>query len=528
MKKRFGLIVGIGALVLGMSGCGQADEPAGEVASVTEEPIVLDWYVNYTWYNTPWGGNIVSEKITEDTGISINFQAPMGNAEEKFNALISSDTLPDIITLGWWEDQVDEMIEKEMVYALNVLADEYDTLFWQVADQEAVNWYTREDGNIYCYPNSSYSPSDYENYNVASNQTFLVRKDIYEALGCPDMTTTEGFIDAVRRAAEEFPTVDGEPLIPIGAHIFDSGGCVSFDQYLQNFLAVPYEKENGDVYDRYTDPDFVTWLKAFRQLGEEGYLKEDIFIDQRAQMEEKLSKGRYFCMLYQRTDMADQQAALYANHPERVYIAVDGPRNAAGDDPVLPGAGINGWTVTLISKNCEHPDKAISLLSYLMSDEGQKLIYLGVEGVTYDMVDGKAVVKEEVRRLLNTDREQYDALYGADNAYWMLQDNATQLQWSQPLTEPNGQLEEWTYPYSHYLAQYETSYDSNTEAGNADSNIKRLWGKTLPKLLLAPTEEEFDAIFADFVEQREQLGYELVCQESKKMIQDAKKRLGME
>ena len=524
-KRRLWWIAGLFALML--SGCGKPDEPAVDV-SIPDERVTLDWYVNYTWYNTPWGGNIVSETITENTGISINFQAPMGNPEEKFNALISSDTLPDIITLGWWEDQVDEMIEKEMVYALNERADEYDPWFWQVADPDAVSWYTREDGNIYCYPNSSYSPSDYENYNLASNQTFLVRKDIYEALGCPDMSTTEGFMDAVRRAVEQFPTVDGEPLIPIGAHVFDSGGCVSFDQYLQNFLAVPYEEEDGDVYDRYTDPDYVTWLKAFRQLGEEGHLKEDIFIDQRAQMEEKLSKGRYFCMLYQRTDMADQQTILYANHPERVYIAVDGPKNSSGADPVLPGSGINGWTVTLISKNCEYPDKAISLLSYLMSDEGQKLIYLGVEGVTYDVIEGKAVVKEEIRRLLNTDREQYDALYGADNAYWMLQDNAKQLQWRQPLTEPNGQLEEWTYPYSHYLAQYEVRYDSKTEAGNAESNINRLWGKTLPRLLLASSEEEFDAVLSDFIKQRDELGYDLVRQESKKMIQDAKKRLGME
>lgn len=528
-KRRISYIVAA-MVAIAMTGCGKEAEPQETTANTeaVEEITTLDWYVNYTWYNTPWGGNLVSDKITEETGISINFQAPMGNAEEKFNALISSDTLPDIITLGWWEDQVDEMIEKEMVYALNELADEYDVGFWEVTNPEAVNWYTREDGNIYCYPNSSYTPTDYENYNVASNQTFLVRKDIYEALGSPDMTTIEGFTDAVRRAAEEFPTVDGEPLIPIGAHIFDSGGCVSFDQYLQNFLAVPYEEEDGDVYDRYTDPDYIKWLKAFRQLGEEGYLKEDIFIDQRAQMEEKLAKGRYFCMLYQRTDMADQQATLYANNPERIYIAVDGPKNEAGEDPILPGAGINGWTVTLISKNCEHPEKAISLISYLLSDEGQKLAYLGVEGVTYDMVDGKPVVKEEIRNLLNTDRAQYDALYGADNAYWMLQDNARQLQWSQPPTEPNGQLEEWTYPYSHYLAQYETSYDSNTEAGNADSNIKKLWGKTLPKLLLAPTEEEFDAIFASFVEEREALGYQLVRDESKKMIQDAKERLGME
>ena len=47
----------------------------------------------------------------------------MGNEVEKFNALISSDSLPDIITLGWWESQVDIMVINDIVYALNELAD---------------------------------------------------------------------------------------------------------------------------------------------------------------------------------------------------------------------------------------------------------------------------------------------------------------------------------------------------------------------------------------------------------------------
>lgn len=509
-----------------LTACGQ-EEASAQNAEQGQEPVTLEWYVNFTWYNTPWGGNLVSDTITENTGVTIRFLSPIGNEEEKFNAMISSDTLPDIITLGWWENAVDVMIDKGMVYALNELADEYDAYFWEVADETKVSWYTREDGNIYCYPNSSYVPADYETYeNIGSNQTFLVRKDIYEAIGSPDMTTPEGFADAVRAAAAAFPETDGYPLIPIGAHSFTNTGCVSFDQYLQNFLAVPYEVD-GKYNDRYTDPDYIEWLKTFRQLGEEGYLKEDIFIDQRTQMEEKLARGQYFCMIYQRTDMVNEQSILYASHPERIYMAVDGPRNREGDDPVLPGAGINGWTVTLISKNCEHPDRAIQLFSYLMSEEGQMLTYLGVEGVTYDMAEGYPVVKEEVKELLRTDRSAYDSLYGADDTYWMFQDNAKQLEWRQPLTEPNGQLEEWTYPYSHYLAQYEINFDRSTEAGDADVKVKELWSKTLPALLLASTEEEFDEILEEFVRKREELGYSLVLEESTRQMQEIKQKLGL-
>lgn len=534
----------IAAVLLGVAGCGEkeiAEAPedgavlqteAGETdvpgwQRYADEKITLDWYVNYSWFATPWGENLVSKTITEETGVSINFMTPSGNESEKLNALIASDALPDLITIGWWEPQISEIISNDMVYALNELADEYDTYFWEVSDPVAVKWYTQEDGNIYAYPNSSVTPQDLEEHeDLGSNETFLVRKDIYEALGCPDMTTPEGFEDAVKRAAEMFPDVDGKPLIPVGAHVFDNEGNVSFDKYLMNFLAVPWEKD-GKFYDRNTDPEYITWLKLFRKLGEEGYLANDIFVDTRTQMEEKLAEGRYFCMIYQYMDMLAQQKTLYENNPDSIYIAVEGPRNSAKDDPTLPTTNVNGWTVTMISKNCEQPERAIAFLDYLMSERGQKLICLGVEGVTYDMVDGKPVVKEEVGQLLNTDRSTYDKLYGADDAYWMLQDNVMQLQWKQEPAPPMKQLIEWSTKYAVYNGQYDALLEPESEAAVIDDKITKLWSKTLPRLLLAPTEAEFDVILQDFVEEREALGFQKVLEEKTKDMKEAKERLGI-
>ena len=134
-----------------LSGCGTAEtEP--EIASDT---TTLDWYINFSWFNTRWGSNVVSRAITEKTGVDINFITPQGNEDEKLNSLIESGNLPDMITLGWWEPQVNEMIQKDMVYAINKLADEYDPYFYDVSDPQAVSWYTQSDGNIYGYPSSS-------------------------------------------------------------------------------------------------------------------------------------------------------------------------------------------------------------------------------------------------------------------------------------------------------------------------------------------------------------------------------------
>ncbi len=539
------ILVGLSFLstvsLLSFTGCGVADNKSRDMGQqeiskedmsipawqrYSDTPVTLDWYINYSWFVTGWGENIVSKKITEETGVSINFITPMGNEEEKLNTLITSNSLPDLITIGWWEPQVNNMISNDMVYSLKELADEYDIYFYDVANKTVIDWYTSPDGELYCYPCSSCVPQDLEKGNIGSNQTFLVRKDIYEAIGSPDMTTTEGFSEAVRRAKEEFPTVDGKELIPIGAHSFDDMGCTSFDKYLMNFLAVPYEKD-GEYYDRYTDPEYIRWLKAFRDLGEEGYLDNGIFMDTRTQMSEKIEEGRYFCMLYQRTDLADQQKILYSKSPESIYIAVDGPKNSRGDDYVLPTNSTNGWTVTLISKNCKYPERAIGLMDYLISEHGQKLTSIGIEGVTYDIVDGEYVLKEEVKNILNRDRGEYDRLYGADNAYWMLQDNIMQLEWMPPKDEPLRQMEEWTYPYTKYTGQYDLYIKENSAVGVAYAKINRLWSETLKRLLISESEEEFDGILEEFAEKRNALGYDIVVREATRQMQENKRRLGI-
>ena len=47
----------------------------------------------------------------------------------------------------------------------------------------------------------------------------------------------------------------------------------------------------------------------------------------------------------------------------------------------------------------------------------------------YTKEDGKAVLRPEVKKLLNEDRSAYNAKYGADDAYWMLQNEVMQLDW---------------------------------------------------------------------------------------------------
>lgn len=293
-----------------------------------------------------------------------------------------------------------------------------------------------------------------------------------------------------------------------------------------NFLAVPFEKD-GKIYDRTTDPEYIRWLKVFRELQQEGYLVQDVFLDKRTQMAEKISRGQYFCMLYQYSDMTAEQRSLWDRDPNMAYMAVDGPRNSNGDAPVLTGIGIDGWTVTLISQNCSDPEKAIELMTYMISEEGQKLILLGKEGVDYTWQDGKAVLTDSTRNLFLHEYDNYVRVVGGDNTYWMLQDSVMQSQWSVEYDEAVGQMREWATRYSAYTSQYSTRFAYDSEEFQINADVQYLWAQVLPQLLMADSDEKFDQLFADFVKQRDEMGYDKVLAEQTRQMIENKKKLGI-
>lgn len=466
-------------------------------------PITFDWYINFDWFTSKWGGNVVSDYITKKTGVSLNFITPAGDASEKLNTMMASRTLPDFITLGWYEDAVLKMIKGDMVLPLNELADQYDPYFIKVADPAKLSWYTQADGNVYGYPNASSSPADYQKYGqlITSNQTFVVRKDMYEALGKPDMSTPEGFLGALKAAKEKFPEVDGQQLIPIGLHEFTETGNFSLDTYLQNFLAIPQQK-NGKLYDRRSDPTYLKWLKVFRQAHEDGLMPTDVYIDEkRLEKDEKISQGRYFALLYQWSDFKEINQALYQKDPNKVYIAIDGPANDANDAPTLAGNGVSGWTVTLISKNVKDKKRAIAFLSYLLSEEGNKDLYLGEKGITYDTIDGKDQFLPEVMHLLNTDRKAFNSKYGGSYMYWMLMDTNMNLAWMTGMdAEPAKQIADWTRGKTISMTEFDNlDPDPTTKEGIAEDQNVRLWAETLPKLLMSKSDAEFDQLFTEFM-----------------------------
>lgn len=491
-----------------------------------DEKVTFDWFINYSWFAGKWGEDYVTQEITEKTGVDINYIVPTGNGIEKLTTMIASGTLPDLITLDARESIVDMMIKGKQLYAIDELADKYDMYFYNVASKDKLNWFKKEDGHTYGYPNASYTLEDYKTATkISSNQTFLVRKDMYEGIGSPDMTTPEGFLKALRAVKKKYSTVNGQPIIPIG---FQEGVENSLVAYLQNFLAVPMEKD-GKFNDRFTNEDYVAWLKTFREAYAEGLIATDVFVDKRSQIEEKMAQGRYFAMLYPHIDALRPLTVRYTEDPNSVYVAVNGPKNMKGEEHQLDGPGISGWTVTLISKNNKNPEKAIQFFTYMISEEGQKAVYLGKKGKTWDVIDGKEQMLPEVMKLREENRKAFDQIHGADDMHWMFMDIAMQQEkWGLPPAGPSKQPIEWTYGKVYPKFQFEmVEPNKNTPEGIIKDKIQLKVPKVIASLVTAKSEAEFDKVYNEFLEYREKEGFDKLQEFRTMKMNENKAKLGL-
>lgn len=455
----------------------------------------LTWYVNADWWNTDWGNDTVTKKVKEDLNLDIEF---LTGDDTKLNTYFAGEELPDIITIFSSSSSI-ATSANQWAYSLNELADKYDPYFYKVAKEDTLNWFKLSDGKTYGYPGYSNSQEDYDDGSLNASTAFVIRKDIYEALGKPSMGTPEEFLDVLSRIKEQFPDV-----IPFGSNAMttDEG---SLGRDLQNFLGVPLENEDGSFYDRQMDDDYLTWIKTLNQAYRNGCISDDNFSDDGTAHEEKVKIGKYGCIFIGGTPQrSGPLQTWYGTNPEAAYIAIDGPRSIKGNAPTLAQAGLSGWPVTYISKNCSDPIKAIELFTYLLTDEAGILTTYGVEGETYEFnSDGKIVLLPEVEEMRNTENDKFKKVYRLGE--FCLFGHDRYKAYGADVTPAMEQLNEWG---EGKLKTQFVIENINPEEGTAEarslSAINTKWATTLVSLIRSQDDAQFDAVLEEYKAFREQ------------------------
>lgn len=206
-KARHYLTIGMaaataaGVLLTGCGGSGSGGSKTGKLPELSEDRYVLDaskpawqldkkseateltWYVNADWWNTDWGTDTVTRQVKKDLNIDITF---ITGDDTKLNTFFAGGDKPDIITIFDANSSVAQSAAN-WAWSLNELADAYDPYFYEVASKDTMNWFSLEDGKTYGYPDYSNGQEVYDSNLLKATTAFAVRKDVYAAIGEPEM-----------------------------------------------------------------------------------------------------------------------------------------------------------------------------------------------------------------------------------------------------------------------------------------------------------------------------------------------------
>lgn len=492
-------------------------------------PVKLTWFVDQDWYKKTWDTEncLLDRKITEETGVTIEINSGNG---DKFNVLIASDSLPDIVSTWIGSPQRQTLEKNQMVYPFNELIEKYAPDF--KVPQSMQDWFRNEDGNYYGYVNYFYAPEDMQegNYYVTHNN-FRIRKDIADQLGIKvsDFDTKEGTLEALRKVRDSKIQYDGLDVIPF-LPCAGTRDLLLDVQYMAQQFGAAYEDEEGNWLDWRMQPETLEALQFYNQLYNEGLMPVDAVTLNIEQKGAKVANGSVF--MIQGRQVENQWKELEARDENAVYLLVGPIRGDKGKTPYLTTSGLTGWTMTMVTTNAKHPDRAVRFIYYMSQPEMVLQTWWGPEGVAWDMVDGHVVIKPEVEEEYKRDWAAATQKYGDKTFEWLV--SWLPIQRTYPIATKQYMIDNERYErevYGKYVFDDRCFSDVMVDAGTEEAGIyeklNNYWISQVAKIIVAKP-SEVESMYYEAVEKSKELGWQKFRDATNAKFKANKAKLGIE
>ena len=392
-------------------------------------PVTITWFIALENYSKVWNpqSNAADAKILEETGI--NFDIRTGSLRD-LDALIATDSLPDLIT-------VETRTVERLLLENSGMAEPLEPLFEAYAPEVNIpdsmkEWYRNEDGNWYSIASYFYGPErvnqEFGGYQVTHNNNY-VRKDLLKQTGMllEQLNTKEGVLTALRAAKKL--TYKDQQIIPFSGW------------WTQNFaeqFGMQTEDENGNYLSKYRQPEWLEALQFGNQMYREGFLVPEEFTESLGQRRKKIQSGRiFFCNSY--ASVQDAKDILHSKDRSASMIYAGHIRGDRENRPNLKSVPSEGWTATLVSAGTPHKREIAKFISYMTQEEATLDAAPTIGTDTYDIVDGRYVIKDSVKKEFRENYEEAAGKYYLNLEFFV---DWTIVQKYQPLSERTEAKEE--------------------------------------------------------------------------------------
>jgi putative aldouronate transport system substrate-binding protein len=351
-----------------------------------------------TTNDTTYGDSEGIKTLEKETGVDLEFvYVGADTAKEKFNIMVQSDSLPDVIlsTPAFVTTSEIYRLGKEGVFMpLNDLVDQYGNNLKKVYEEhpdyrEAT---IAPDGNMYALPAYYYGLGQ----EVRSH--LYIEKNFLENLNMDIPKSIDELYEFLKAVKEQDANGNGDPNdeIPIINWESDTTSSIRSSAIMSAFTKISVDEgrviEDGQVVFAPITDDYREGLKFIAKLYAEGLFYSESF-----------SIDRNTLWTIAETDPDVNVIAMSSGHHGNCLCnwdsrrwedyeaigALIGPDGEKGNLPQNPNMQLQ--LKMAFSSTCRNPEAAMKVCDYTASEEGMKLAFWGVEGYDWEQPSAGAV-----------------------------------------------------------------------------------------------------------------------------------------
>ncbi|SHI05476.1 extracellular solute-binding protein [Clostridium grantii] len=457
-----------------------------EGSLISEEPVqltIFGLYNNLT-FDSEWP---VFKEAAKNTNVSLKGILSKSSSDEAtaYNLMIASGDMPDIVSYKSVSD-LEKLGRDGGLIVLNDLIDEYAPNL--KAYMEKNPKFKKEalalDGNIYAIP---------KYFDVEPAEGYFIRKDWLDKLGLEVPQTIEELYTVLKAFKEKDPNGNGKAdEVPYFDRV--QAGNI-FDFFYLWDSSNDFIPRDGKINYGPLEPEFKVAIENLRKWYDEGLIDAEIFTRGLGSRDTLLADnvGGFTHDWFGST--ASYNEKLPDTIPGFEFIPMAPPENLNGERKeytIRPKSG-GGWGIT---SSCKDPVTAIKYFDYWFSEEGDTLINFGVEGIDYELVDGKPVYTDHV---MKSDKTPLDVLRsdGVQYRIGTVQNFEYEKGWSNPIAIKGMEM----YSENDYIIREPLAggaltlkYDDEDEKEykKISSNVKAYTNEMIQKWILGSSNIEDD------------------------------------
>jgi len=300
----------------------------------------------------------------------------------------------------------------------------------------------------------------------------------------------------------------------------------------------------------------LTW-KFWNRLYREGIMDPECFTDTDAVAQEKMNSGTALSTYYMTWELADINANLVkAGKDKMSYVVMPIMLQEQLDTKqqrVFSIIDSYDYQSVVITKNAKHPERIMEMLNWVCTDEGQNLLGWGIEGTHYTVgSDGKKAVTQDYIDCKNGKKDKsfnvgvgtyyflgLSAGFDKNNQVYNVSfdESISSLAMSDRTKEVYSHygwtsvMDPWTKNKSFTTKEIHDGI-FNSVAIDPDSDVKTTLTKivdyrtkTLPKLIMAKSDDEFESVWNEYVAAYKTMNPQSVLTEVNNQAQKAEEKI---